>query len=442
MDILIEQFKKVSTFFILLILLYIVAVFSNLFFQWEGISIIVRVYLFIFSFQLVFIFSQVDLDYYRGVYRGRYGKNSELLLFFHTRIIPLLIIYGAIVILTFIFYLKNENWPMRPFLNVFTGRFSNIIIYSLILMIILKIEKSLKGTIPLFFFFGVTYFIIYSIVYSLYPDGYPTSILKVLNFTIVFFSLFFEFFYKRIKLLKLFFLTIILSLLFHSMVVGIYYSFYRFSKEGSYSQVESSLFLLHMGYSFPLKKLNKVMGSKSDSTLIPDIIHFSEKYKADIKLSREEWDRLFLDGDLVMGKALSEYFLKNNIKVSFESINRLAARHSVLSGKKFVNCKSIIKYAAKNFPEKRERFFFHYKTENIFYKKWVFKVIKEAGDIESVPWLLEKLTDIDREISLAAYEVLKKITGEDPAGELKVKENNPDVIIHFRKWFQQQGSTT
>jgi hypothetical protein len=438
MRILSEQFKKISTFFYILILLYTVAVFSSLFFQWEGISIIVRVYLFIFSFQVGFIFSQIDLDSYREIYRGKYGKNGELLLFFYTRIIPLLVIYTVIVIFTFIFYLKDENWPMRPFLNVFTGRFSNIIIYSLILMIILKIEKSLKVTIPLFLSIGVTYFIIYSIVYTLYPDGYPTSILKILNFAIVFFSLFFEFFYKRIKLFKLLFLTTILSLFFHFMVVGFYYSFSRFSKTGSYSQVESSLFLLRMGYSFPLKKLNEVVGIQSDSTLIPDIIHFSEKYKMDIKLSQEEWSRLFEDGDLVMGEALSEYFLKNDITVSFESINRLAVRYSVLSGKELINSESIIKYAAKHYLEEKERFLSQFESENIFYKKWVLKVIKEAGDIKSVPWLVEKLTDIDREISITAYKVLKKITQEDPAGKLNVRENNPAVIIHFRKRFQQR----
>ncbi len=440
MDMLSEHFKKISTFFSLLILLYIVAVFSNLFFQWEGISIIVRVYLFIFSFQLVFIFSQIDLDLYRDIYRERYGKSGEYLLFFHTRILPLLVIYASIVIFTFIFYLKNEDWPMRPFLNVFTGRFSNIIIYSLILMIILKIEKSLKVTIPLFLSIGVGYFILYSIVYTLYPDGSPTSILKILNFAIVIFSLFFEFFYKRIHLLKLLFMTIILSLVFHFMVVGIYYSFSRFSKTGSYSQVESSLFLLKMGYSFPLKKLTEVVGRQSDSTHIPEILYFSEKYNVDIKLSRDEWSRLFEDGDLAMSRSLSNYFLKNKIKVSFESINRLAKKYSVISGRKFVNAESIIAYAAKYYPEERERFLSQFEKGNIFYKKWVLKIIKKAGDIKSVPWLVEKLTDIDRDISIRAYQVLKKITGEDPAGELKVRGNNPAVIVFFRKRSQQTGS--
>lgn len=436
MDILPKQFKKISTYFYILILLYIVAIFSNFFFQWEGISIIVRVYLFIFSFQFIFIFSQIDLDIYRNIYRGRYGKYGELLLFFHTRILPLLIIYATIVIFTFIFYLRNENWPMRPFLNVFTGRFSNIIIYSLILMIILKIEKSLKVTIPLFLSISVLYFIIYSIVYSIYPDGYPTSILKILNFVIVFFFLFFEFFYKRVNLLKLLSLTIIFSLIFHFMVVGIYYSFFRFSKTGSFSQVESSLSLLRMGFSFPFKKLNEVVGVQSDSTLIPEIIHFSEKYKMDIKLSEEEWSRLFEDGDLAMSRSLSGYFIKKNITIPFESVNRLAQRYSVIYGFEFLHCEILISYAAIYYPEERERFLTNFESGNIIYKKWVLKVIREAGDGKSVPWLVERLTDIDREISMASYDVLKKITGEDPAGELNVKENNPEVITYFRKRFQ------
>ncbi len=439
MEILSQQLKKISTFFYILILLYIVAIFSNLFFQWEGISIIVRVYLFIFSFQLVFIFSQIDLDYYRNIYFENYGKKGEVLLFFYTRIFPLIIIYGVIVVFTFIFYLRNVNWPMRPFLNVFAGRFSNIIIYSLILMIILKIEKSLKVTIPLFLSIGVTYFIIYSAVYALYPDGYPASILKIVNFAIVFFALFFEFFYHRIKIIKLIIVTLLLSFLLHFMVVGVYYSIYRFSKKGSYSQVESSLFLLKMGYSFPLKKLTEVIGMQSDLSLIPDIIYFSEKYMMNIKLSEEEWNRMFEEGDLALGNSLAGFFIKNNIKISFESVNRFAEKYSVLSGKEFVNSENIITYAAKYYPEEGEKILTRFNVNNSYYKKWVLKVIMAAGDIRSLPWLVEKLTDIDREISLSAYQVLKKITGEDPAGELNVRVNNPAVISYFRKRSVQTG---
>ncbi len=432
MDILTNQYRKISTFFYILLLLYIVTIFSNLYFQWEGISIIVRIYLFIFSFQLVFIFSQIDLDPYRNIYIGKYGKNGELLLFFITRVIPLLVIYVTIVIFTFIFYLRNQNWPMRPFLNVLNGRFSNIIIYSLILMIILKIEKSLKITIPLFFTLGVLYFITYKIVYYYSPDGFPTSVLKIMNFAIVFFFIFFEFFYDKINLIKIALLTILLSLTLHFFVVGVYYSIFRYSKTGSYSQIKTSFFLLKMGYAFPLEKMNEIVENKSKYYLMPDIIYYTEKYNRDIHFPLEKWENLFENGSYNMGKAISGYLMLKNIKVSFESINRLAVRLSLISGKQLLETDNILKYAAKYYPEYRGNYLSFFRKENIFYKLWILKVIRESADRESVPWLIEQLTNIDREISETAYEVLKHITGLDPAAEMKIKVNNPAVISAFR----------
>ena len=49
-----NQLKKITTFVYILVLLYLVNLISILKFQWDVIPIIVNVYLFVFSFYLIF----------------------------------------------------------------------------------------------------------------------------------------------------------------------------------------------------------------------------------------------------------------------------------------------------------------------------------------------------------------------------------------------------
>jgi hypothetical protein len=116
--------KKNRTFLVILILLFAVNIVFNLNYQWEGLSTIVRVYVFIFSFLMVFYFSSIDIDQIKRSYKEKYGSSSVYMVFFMTRVLPFLLIYLVTVIFTFIDTLVSANWPEYPLLRLLDGKYS------------------------------------------------------------------------------------------------------------------------------------------------------------------------------------------------------------------------------------------------------------------------------------------------------------------------------
>lgn len=81
MDLLLEKIKGIKTFLYILLALLMVNALFNLKYDWGGVSIIVRVYIMVLSFYIIYIFSQINLDSYRDEYRSEYGWAGNYILF-------------------------------------------------------------------------------------------------------------------------------------------------------------------------------------------------------------------------------------------------------------------------------------------------------------------------------------------------------------------------
>jgi hypothetical protein len=77
------------------------------------------------------------------------------------------------------------------------------------------------------------------------------------------------------------------------------------------------------------------------------------------------------------------------------------------------------------------------KRQNKIFKLWGMAVLGEQKKIESIPLLLDYLTDIDSNISEGAYRALKNITGLDPKEEMDKRIIDPRVYIIFRDFYVQ-----
>jgi hypothetical protein len=100
------QFRRISAFFYVLIVLLAFNLIFNLFFKWYGVSLIVRVYLFVFSFYLIFNYASFGTDRLKTLFRARYGKRADIRLFLEFGVMPYVIIYGITMVFTFIDYLR------------------------------------------------------------------------------------------------------------------------------------------------------------------------------------------------------------------------------------------------------------------------------------------------------------------------------------------------
>ena len=102
---------------------------------------------------------------------------------------------------------------------------------------------------------------------------------------------------------------------------------------------------------------------------------------------------------------------------------------------KLEKANNFIKLFSKYYKSYEEDFIERLKNSKQPFKIWGIKLLKEDKNINSIPLLLNYLTDIDEIIADNAYEALKNITDMDPASALEKEKNDPDIIGIFNKYY-------
>jgi hypothetical protein len=440
-SIVIEQIKKATTFIYILIFLFIVNIIFNLKFKWDVIPVIVNVYLFVFSFYLIFIFSLIDISPLKEEYRKIYPRFGHTILFIKTRIVPFVIIYVITAIYTLINYLDKDHWPWNPILELLDGRFSNTVFYSLILLIILKFNRRPKFTVYLFVAGAALYFLIYQLVYYFSPSGAVVSGLKFFQITVALVLLIYEFVsdkfsIDRKKIMKAIAVGLLIGFSIYSAFVGIHYMIYRFSPFASYPQARSAQILMRLGYSFPLRNFKSIVTETSDPYLLYDLIYFSRAYHRPLTLTSAEWENLILSGSMEVANVIAFYVDSMDIVLSYNQIISYAERRSIDSGESLDNSTYFTRYASRYCEDHIDDLIKRYATGNYYFKIWIIRVTAESKCYAAIPHLIRLLTDIDAGLSQEAYASLTKITGLDPAKSQDGRINSPPVLIAFNEFYQ------
>ncbi|MCU0846575.1 MAG: hypothetical protein MUD12_01655 [Spirochaetes bacterium] len=430
-----DVFKKLKTFFAILFFLLIVYIVFNLKFQWEGVYIIVNVYLYVFSFYMIFNFSSIELSHFKEEYQRKYGKKGVYYLFLLFRVVPFSIIYIITVIFTLISYLDKSDWPSMPIMDLLDGKYSNILFYSLILLVILKLKKKPQITIPFFFGLSVIYFTIYRIVitFSDSTTGPSISFLKLFQVVIALFFLINEFFFDKKNIVKSIIASLLASLIMYSSLVLLLHGIFRLSGFTSYSQTKSAVILMKMGYSYPLPELKKIVIETSRNDLLFYLIYFSRRYDYRLNLTPEQWGNLLLAGTMETADVISYYIMYKNISLPFGNVISFAERRSIDSGSKLVEALAFIKYASRYYEGNAGDFFERYERGNREYKIWTIRVMADAGSVNTAPFLLNLLTGTDEVLSKEAYRALSRSLDADPVKDLGLKRNSPEVILRFKE---------
>jgi hypothetical protein len=436
-----NQLKKATTFIFILVLLFIINIISMLKFKWDVIPVIVNVYLFVFSFYLIFNFSLIDIPPLKEEYTKMYPRLGHLLLFIKTRIIPFVLIYFITVIYTLINYLDKDHWPWNPILELLDGRFFHTVFYSLILLIILKFNRRPRITIFLFLIGAALYFLIYQMVYYFSPSGAVMSGLKFFQIAVGLTMLIYEFIadkfaiYKK-KIMKSIAAGVLIGIFMYLSFVGIHYLIYRFSNFASYPQSRSGQILMRLGYTFPLKNFKAIVTETSNPYLLYDLIYYSRAYNQPFSLTSAEWENLILSGSMEVANVIAFYINSVNITLSYQQIISYAERRSVDSGESLVNSTFFTSYASRYCEGNIDDLIKKYANGNKYFKLWVIRVTAESKCHAAIPFLVRLLTDINPARSQEAYLSLSKITGLDPAKEQNGRINSPRVIVAFTEFYQ------
>ncbi len=430
------QYRKMAAFVYVLIFLLAFNLLFNLTFDWYGISIIVRVYLFVFSFYLIYNYSTIDVDRLGDLYRKRFGSKGYLLILLELGIAPIIIIYGITVIFTFIDYLRIDNWPWNPVLKLLNGRYSNGVIYSLFLFLILKTKKGPGLKIAAFFALSILYFILDKTLYTVFTSGIPIAFIKFSKFTALFFFLFFTFLGVRQKLRSLV-LSVILSSILLGIIIMSYYGIYRYSPMFSYQHDKSAIVLMRFGFSFPMENLKKVVIEKKSIPLFRELASYSSAIGREVEFSDKDWEELLFSGSMSNANLIAVYILNRDIAISYEKLIDFAEKKLTQPDDRTETVSSYISLTAKTYDGKREALFARMERANNTFRLFCLALLGEARDTGSIPYLLDRLTGMEMNMSDASYESLRKISGLDPAGELGVRRNDPEAVWKFREYYSR-----
>ncbi len=441
-----DQIKKATTFIYILILLFIINIIFNLKFKWDVIPIIVNVYLFVFSFYLIFNFSLIDIPPLKEEYKKIYPRFGHTILFIKTRIIPFIIIYVTTAIYTLINYLDKDHWPWNPIMELLDGRFHHTVFYSLILLIMLKFNRKPRITIFLFVAGAAIYFLIYQLVYYFSPSGAVMSWLKFLQIAVALILLIYEFISDKItidkrRIFKSVAVGILMGMVGYSSFVGPTFMVYHFSSFASYQQGRAAQILMRLGYSSPLKNFKQIVIETSDPYLLYDLIYYSRAYNRPFSLTSAEWENLILSGSMEVANVIAFYVTSLNVTLSYQQILSYAERRSVDSGESLINSSFYTRYASRYCGNHMDDMIKQYEKGNKYFKLWVIRVTAESKCYAAIPFLIRLLTDTDPLHSQEAYMSLSKITGLDPAKESDNRINTSRVAIAFSEFYRNSRKT-
>ncbi|MFH0976831.1 MAG: hypothetical protein V1874_13685 [Spirochaetota bacterium] len=432
MTVFIPKLREISVFIITFIFLLIFNLYFNFNYSWYGVSVIVRAYLFVLSFYLIFIFASIEINQLKKEYADKYGRKGIFLLFAETRILPFLLIYIFTIIFTLIDYIRVQDWPWNPLLSLLNGRYSNTVIYSWLLLIVLSLKKKLSIRILLFLSILFIYGILDKVIYSVIDTGIAITGIKLIKIILFLFFLINEFF-NNIRNSAI--LSVVLSIFIFFSTVSCFSVFFKQSEEKSFQKKEAGLIFLRMGFTFPLEKLKNLAVKTSDKGLLKEVLFFSSRYSIDVKYSREEWEDMLLSGSVESADTISSYLIRNNIDVSFEKILSYADTVSETELNNLDKAENFIKLAAKYLVGHEKDLLLKLKNSSKVFKLWSMRVLTENKSIESIPYLLNFITDIDENIANSAYDALKIITNIDTVAVFDQEKNDPETIAIFKKYY-------
>ncbi len=436
MMLLTERLKKISVFaYILLALLAFNLVF-NLNSAWYGISLIVRIYVYVFCFYLVFSFSTftaADKNIVPGTGVRFPGKAA---LFVQARVIPFLIIFCVILVYILIENVNRTGWPLNALVKILYGRHLNLIVYSLFLLYVLKMRKAPYITIPVFLLLCVAYFYVTMFIDSAVQGGAGVQLVMYIKFVLFFFLLFAEFYGPK-GIVRLVVSACIVSILLYAIFIGAFLVIYRITADDSYQKKQAGIQFLRMGFRFPFAQLSGAVLRTSDDKLFRELLRYARDYHMEFTYSDSDWKRLLFSGSADMADRVAEYLLHRNIGLTYDEIMAYAEARSMEPVGNLSNAVYFSRMASRLIAGNENDFLRRMGASNKQFTLWAIAVLGEQKDVRFIPVLIGYLPDIDTKLAEAAYLSLSNITGLDPREKLNRRLNDPDVLYAFKEFYLQ-----
>lgn len=433
-----SQLKKIKTFIFLLLFLFTANIIINLFFEWGGLSPVVRVYVFFFSFLVIFNFSTIDIDEYKDYYIRKYGPTGILNAFFATRVFPFFFIYLVTVVYTFIHRMGREEWFVDTALSLLDGTYSNTVFYALALFVVLKIQKNPGFTIPVFLLSCILFFQLDTVVHDIYEPGPVIAVFKFMKYVVLFAVLIYDFIDDRKRIIRTAAYSLGIAVFMFAGVLGAKTLFYNIGNKGSYMHVKAASRIMNMGFLFPVDSYRKAIIDREDISEIPQLINMSQKLNFKFELTEDVWMKALFEGNNL--DVISEYLFDNDIMLPFGDLAAKVEKISKNNPRRLTESRKFIIYYSNYIPDNEDYTFTLYRESDRQTRIFFLRAIAQTGNEKYIDEIIDGLTVIDRDYAVEVYDTLTKITGEDPAEDKGLAINSPEVVYEFRRISRKKGS--
>ncbi len=370
MNIFIEEMSKLKNFFFMLFSLYLLNIFFNYIFFWGGVSVIVRVYIFVLSFYIVFLFSQLDKTELKEKFRLAHRKSGVLRLFVEIRVLPFFTIYLMTWIYTFINYRVDENWPLFPFFRILDGRFSNTLFYCLILLYIIRQNRRPRISIPQFIVYSMLFFMIDTSLYRYLNPGYGVGGIKFFKYMLFSFFMFWEFSEKRQKIFPDLLAAFVFAIISFSGIIFVYGSFYHLTQRHSFAHRASALMLLKSGCSLPMEDISFFVKNTLPSEKLDTILKYSHIYDRNINLSLKEWDDVLKKQSMAGVEGAFTYFNRKGVVYDFGDFCKLLFKFSNSEKNNLFAARALRRYFVDHVNDNWKYFLLVYDRANSQLRMW------------------------------------------------------------------------
>ncbi|MFW5769851.1 MAG: hypothetical protein ACOCX9_00300 [Spirochaetota bacterium] len=441
LSILKDLVRRLIPFLVILGLLLIYTAYFNMHYQWYGISLVTRAYVFMLAFYIIFNYASIDIEERREAYISAFGKTGDWRLFFHSRVLPFIVIFLMTVLYAFTEYTDSKNWLMNSVLALLDGEFANIIYYSLLLLLVLKLKKNPGITVPLFVILSVSFYFIDQLAYESVQGGAGILVLKLLKVIILIYFLLFEYFSDSISYTIKGFIAVIVSGLMVSFSAGVLHLVYVQASRGHQAKIQAGFMLMKYGFAYPMSYLQQKILNDPDYKEFARLLEYAEYADTDFTYSPEEWKSLLFAQNVHMADLVSRYLLHEHVILSYTQLVRYATEKSESPDEKLEAATNFVKLTSRYCDGNEQDLMNRIKRGNEHFTLWGLAVIAQHRKIVYVPFLIDYLTHIESIYENAAYGALVAITGKDPAGEFNRQVNDPGTILFFRDYYLQNRNS-
>ncbi|HRX15415.1 MAG TPA: hypothetical protein P5123_03800 [Spirochaetota bacterium] len=409
----------------------------NIYSSWGGVNLVVKLYIYTFAFFLVYTISISLPPELRSAY-SRYGLLTKFIYVLESRIFPFALIYIVTAIYSVVENMGSQYWPYDSFAGIFDDAISNLVIYSVVLMYVLKIKKRPYVTVPVYLFLIYLYYMINQRFYQNFYAGNAMVAFKILKAALLFFLMTWSTKLKASRFFLNLCFSLLLAIALNALIIGIYKLSYN-NVSNRVLKNSIALKLTKFGRPSALSPLMKDVLDKKDITLLDQIYPYVKYYGKNFDISEIQWREFLFHDDVSFANRVASYMLKEGVSAHPAEIIDFVKKNIKQDPDSIRNSEFLIRLTAvclNEYGSNKELVEAMHMSDDVFLI-WAIKVMGETGDCHLISEIVVYLNHIDSDISDAAYNALKLLTGIDPYAQSQIPYNSVRSLKLFNDYLHK-----